>query len=385
MKYRPRFLSIIAMMTALWTLGCSASTKATTSDPPKAAEKINRTFKLDPKMLAGIKIETLKENAAPSYLLASGKVQFNEDELANIIPPVPGQVQDLKIKVGDHVQKGDVLFFIYSRDVAAALAEHIEAHKDLDLAEKTYARTKDLFEHEAASRTAFDQVESERAKAQSKVNRTEETLRVLGVGENDMHSVASAKIPVRSSLSGTVTERKLTEGQFVQPDVNPLITIADMSTAWVLADIFERDLRFVSVGNRADVTADAYPDEHFSARVARINDVVDPNTRAVKVRFLVANPAQRLKPEMFASARIALTEAQRAIFVPPGAVFTDSGRSYAYVVAGDGEFKQRQIEVSQESGGRLRVVNGLQAGEKIVVDGVLLIHAEQLKEPTNGA
>jgi len=373
------------MMTALWTLGCSASTKATTSDPPKAAEKINRTFKLDPKMLAGIKIETLKENAAPSYLLASGKVQFNEDELANIIPPVPGQVQDLKIKVGDHVQKGDVLFFIYSRDVAAALAEHIEAHKDLDLAEKTYARTKDLFEHEAASRTAFDQVESERAKAQSKVNRTEETLRVLGVGENDMHSVASAKIPVRSSLSGTVTERKLTEGQFVQPDVNPLITIADMSTAWVLADIFERDLRFVSVGNRADVTADAYPDEHFSARVARINDVVDPNTRAVKVRFLVANPAQRLKPEMFASARIALTEAQRAIFVPPGAVFTDSGRSYAYVVAGDGEFEQRQIEVSQESGGRLRVVNGLQAGEKIVVDGVLLIHAEQLKEPTNGA
>ena len=143
------------MMTALWTLGCSASTKATTSDPPKAAEKINRTFKLDPKMLAGIKIETLKENAAPSYLLASGKVQFNQDELANIIPPVPGQVQDLKIKVGDHVQKGDVLFFIYSRDVAAALAEHLEAHKDLDLAEKTYARTKDLFEHEAASRTAF--------------------------------------------------------------------------------------------------------------------------------------------------------------------------------------------------------------------------------------
>ena len=379
MRYPPRLLSIIGMMAALWTLGCSASTKATTSDPPKATEKVNKAFKLDPKMLAGIKIESLKENAAPSYLMASGKVQFNEDELANIIPPVPGQVQDLKIKVGDHVQKGDVLFFIYSRDVAASLAEHIEAHKDLDLAEKIYARTKDLFEHEAASRTAFDQAESERAKAQSKVNRTEETLRVLGVAENDMHSAASARIPVRSPLSGTVTERKLTEGQFVQPDVNPLVTIADMSSVWVLADIFERDLRFVSVGNRADVTADAYPDEHFSARVFRINDVVDPNTRAVKVRFLVTNPAQRLKPEMFASARIALTEAQRAIFIPPGAVFTDSGRSYAYVAASDGEFEQRQIEVSQDAGGRLRVVNGLQAGENIVVDGVLLIHAEQLK------
>src|SRR2546427_1262443 len=355
-RYPPRLLSIIGMMAALWTLGCSASTKATTSDPPKATEKVNKAFKLDPKMLAGIKIEALKENAAPSYLMASGKVQFNEDELANIIPPVPGQVQDLKIKVGDHVQKGDVLFFIYSRDVAASLAEHIEAHKDLDLAEKIYARTKDLFEHEAASRTAFDQAESERAKAQSKVNRTEETLRVLGVAENDMHSAASARIPVRSPLSGTVTERKLTEGQFVQPDVNPLVTIADLSSVWVLADIFERDLRFVSVGNRADVTADAYPDEHFSARVFRINDVVDPNTRAVKVRFLVTNPAQRLKPEMFASARIALEETQRAILVPPGAVFTDSGRSYAYVVTGEGEFEQRQIEAAQDGGGRLRVV-----------------------------
>ena len=379
MTHRPQLLSTLAMLAALWTFGCSASTKATTPETPKATGKIDRAFKLDPKMLAGIKIETLKENAAPSYLMASGKVQFNEDELANIVPPVPGQVQELKIKVGDHVQKGDALFSVYSRDVAAALAEHIETHKDLDLAEKTYARTKDLFEHEAASRTAFEQSESERAKAQSKVNRTEEALRVLGIAENDMHSIASAKISVRSPLSGTVIERKVTEGQFVQPDVNPLITIADMSTVWVLADIFERDLRFISVGNRADVIADAYPDEHFSARVSRISDVVDPNTRAVKVRFLVVNPAHRLKPEMFASARIALEGAQRAIFVPAGAVFTDSGRSYTYVMVGDGQFEQRQTEVAQEGGGRLRVVSGLQTGEKIVTDGVLLIHAEQLK------
>ena len=93
----------------------------------------------------------------------------------------------------------------------------------------------------------------------------------------------------------------------------------------------------------------------------------------------MVNPAHRLKPEMFASARIALEGAQRAIFVPAGAVFTDSGRSYTYVMVGDGQFEQRQTEVAQEGGGRLRVVSGLQTGEKIVTDGVLLIHAEQLK------
>ena len=94
-------------------------------------------------------------------------------------------------------------------------------------------------------------------------------LRVLGIAENDIQSQASAKIPVRASLTGTVIEKKVTDGQFVQPDVNPLITIADLSSVWVLADVFERDLRFVSVGSRADVLADAYPDEHFSARVSR--------------------------------------------------------------------------------------------------------------------
>src|SRR5437879_13306734 len=96
---RPSFLLTLGMIAALWAFGCSASTKAKSSDTPKAPEKVNKTFKLNPKMMAGIKIETLKENSTPSYLMASGKVQFNGDELANVIPPVPGQVQELKINV----------------------------------------------------------------------------------------------------------------------------------------------------------------------------------------------------------------------------------------------------------------------------------------------
>src|SRR5439155_6813311 len=142
------------------------------------------------------------------------------------------------------------------------------------------------------------------------------------------------------SLTGTVIEKKVTDGQFVQPDVNPLITIADLSSVWVLADVFERDLRFVSVGSRADVLADAYPDEHFSARVSHINDVVDPNTRAVKVRFLVANPGQRMKPEMFASARVAVQETQRGLSLPADAVINERGRSYDYVVGGAGDCEE---------------------------------------------
>ena len=132
MMNRSAFLPALGMAATLFAFGCSDSTKATSSQPPTPPEKVNKTFKLDPKMISGIRMEVLKEDPMPLYLMASGKVQFNEDEVANVIPPVPGQVQELKIKVGHRVEKGEVLFSIYSRDVAASLAEHIDAHKDLD-------------------------------------------------------------------------------------------------------------------------------------------------------------------------------------------------------------------------------------------------------------
>ena len=184
------------------------------------------------------------------------------------------------------------------------MAERLASQKDLELSEKTFAMTKDLFEHDAASRMSLQQAENDLAKARAKVAQTEEVLRVLGFDEAAASSTAplASRMPIRAPIAGTVIERTITNGQFVGSESTALLTIADLSTVWVQADVFERDLHRIAAGQKADVTTAAYPDDHFGAEVARIGTVVDAQTRTAKMRFVVANPGLRLKPGMFTMA-----------------------------------------------------------------------------------
>src|SRR5262249_55953339 len=152
--------------------------------------------------------------------------------------------------------------------------------------------------------------------------------------DDQLHS----RIPIRASLAGTVIERTVTDGQFVGADNPPLIVLADLSSVWVTADIFERDLRNISLGQRAEVTTAAYPSERFTAQVSRIGASVDAQTRTAKVRFLVANPGLHLKPGMFTSASLFLPESTAALTIPVKAVFVENGRSYAYVQVSNDRF-----------------------------------------------
>ena len=361
------------------TLSTSSETDNPPANPKTAADLSSNVLRIDASMLSQIKVERVGETLLPSLLAATGKVQFNEDQMARILTPVNGQVQQLNVKVGDAVQKNERLFFLKSREVAAAVTEHLEDHKDLDLAEKNYAMTKDLFEHQAASRIALQQSESDLAKAKARVARTEEALRVLGlrVEENDLSGELSSLIPITAPLGGTIIERRVTDGQFVQPDSNPLLIIADLSSVWVLADIFERDLHRVHVGQKAEVRTEAYPEQQFLARVSRISDVIDPATRTVKVRFLVSNPGALLKPEMFASVTLILNESARGLTIPAKALFSEGGRNYVYLRSGELEFSRRQVEVATEESSRLRVTSGLNAGDQVVTQGALLLRQQE--------
>ncbi|NUR54274.1 MAG: efflux RND transporter periplasmic adaptor subunit [Acidobacteria bacterium] len=355
--------------------GPTTETAAATSprDPQPAA--LHGRVRLDPTQVKQIRIEELSTHAPTNAIKATGTVEFNADRMAKLLPPVSGQVQDLRINVGDGVHQNDVLFVLSSREVAAAVAEHQSSHKDLELAEKTHAMTKDLFEHQAASRIALEQSESELAKARSRVMQTEENLQVLGLdpnSEEDPNRV-QPRVPVRTPIAGTVIERNVTNGQFVGPEASPLVTIADLSNVWVQGDVFERDLRHISIGQKADVTTAAYPSDRFSAQVSRIASVVDPQTRTAKVRFLVTNPGGRLKPGMFASINLYLSDGANSLTVPATAVFVENGRTFAYVQTGSQEFARRELETVTSGSDRLRVVRGAQAGERVVSDGVLLL------------
>jgi cobalt-zinc-cadmium efflux system membrane fusion protein len=357
--------------------GCrSAPEPALSAEPARAgASPAGRRVQLDARQLAQIHVEALSTSASADTITATGTVEFNADRMSRILSPVPGQVQNLRVNVGDVVRRGDVLFEISSREVAAVIGEHMASHKDLELSEKTYAMTKDLFEHEAASRMALQQAESDLAKNRAKVQQTEEAMRVLGVdvAASERTEPLPSRVPVRAPLAGTVIERSVTDGQYVGTDAAPLLTLADVSSVWVTADVFERDLHHISVGQRVDVVTTAYPEERFGARVSRVAAVVDPQTRTAKVRMLAVNRAGHLKPGMFITAALYLPVSTAVLTMPSKALFVEDGRSYVYVQTGANQFGRRAVEAIASGTDRVRVTQGLAAGDRVVSDGVLLL------------
>jgi cobalt-zinc-cadmium efflux system membrane fusion protein len=372
---------------ALASAGCGAGARSTdvpastASDGASAA--VGARVRLDPSQVAQVRVEELSLHAPAEAIKATGTVAFNADRMARILPPVSGQVQSLAVNVGDAVRKDDVLFVLSSREAAASIADYLSSQRDVDLAGKTFAMTQDLFDHQAASRIALQQAESELAKARARVQQSEEVLRVLGLHREAAEETTQlqSRIPVRAPIGGTVIERTVTDGQFVGPENAPLITIADVSRVWLEADIFERDLRHIAVGQRADVATAAYPSDHFSAQVSRIATVVDPATRTAKVRFLVVNPGERLKPGMFASISLYLPETASALTVPAKAVFVENAQSFAYVQVGPWEFIRQAIEATANGSDRLRVLSGLKTGDRVVSDGVLLLRQLEADSP----
>jgi cobalt-zinc-cadmium efflux system membrane fusion protein len=359
----------------LWGCGEGSDASAAAPAPPRTEPGV---LVLEPAMAKEVRVEAVESTKLPATLKAYGKIQFNEDHTGVVLAPLPGLVSRLSVKVGEVVRKNDALFMVSSRDITAAVGDYIDSRKDLELSEKTYVMTKDLFENHAAAAISLRQAENDQAKARGKVARTQSTLKALGVdlqGEE-----ITSLVPVRSPLQGTVIERKVTEGQFVTGDGTALITIADLSSVWIVADLFERDLPKVCVGQRAEVTTIAYPSERFKGQVERISDVVDSVTRTVKVRLLVPNADGRLKPEMFASILLFMKEAEPALTIPSHAVFIEGGRHFIYVEQSPGRFQRRRVEVVSGPEGRLKVLDGVKAEERVASEDVMLLRAQETSQ-----
>jgi membrane fusion protein, heavy metal efflux system len=380
MSVRFRFLGGALVWTALAAAGCGGHGETASAESPAAdARAKDDSIVVDDKMRASLTIAAVEERDAASSLTIAGKVQFDEDRLSRVLVPVAGQIVDLRVKVGDVVRKAQPLCAVNSREASAAVGEHIESHKDLELAEKTAAMTEDLFQHDAASKIALQQAQSDLAKAQSKLARTEQALHALGIDDDHRLASFTGRVPIPAPIGGSIIERKVTEGQFVQSDSTPIITVADLSTVWVIGDLFERDLHLVGVGQPAAITTAAYPGERFQGRVNYISEVIDPATRTAKVRISVPNPGGRLKPEMFAVVALGVAAGERVVVLTSRAIFTEDGRTYAYIDSGAGRFVRRSIEVAPGEGAERRILNGLHAGDHVVVDGAILLRQEENK------
>ena len=315
-------------------------------------------------------VEPARSPAATATRSLFARVTFDERHLAAIGAPVSGRVASVEVVTGDKVRAGAVLLTIHSADVAAAQAALSEARQGRLLAEQTAARAARMVEQGAGSVMEREQAVTALAQARAEEDRAARALTALGVQGNQTDYV------LKSPIAGTVVERNVAVGNTVSggtPD--PLVTVADLASVWVVADVYEPDLPYVHAGDRTTVTISAIPGRSFEGEVDYVAQVVEQATRAARARIVLPNSDGALRPGMFAQVHVQSVERATAE-VPKSAVLARRDEYYVFVEAQNGTFVRRTVRLGTERGDDVAVVDGLQSGEPVVTRGAILLDAE---------
>jgi membrane fusion protein, heavy metal efflux system len=375
------------------TPGATPSSAATTA-PSDATSGTNVVaVSPDSPQFKQLRVEPVRlRNVVADEVIAPGRVAVNPNRVSRVLPPVQGRVLDVMAKLGDFVEQGQPLLTLASSDADAAVSTYLQAEAAerqakfaLTKAETDYERTKDLYEHRAVAEKDVLGAQNDLAQAKGNVETTRAAseqarwkLKLLGLkpGEFNQPTV------VRAPISGKVLEVNVTPGEYrgavashSDTTTAPLMTIADLSTVWMSSDVPEPSIRFVRIGEEVEITLVAFPDEVLRGRVARIADTLDPQTRTLKVHVLLPNPSGRFRPEMFGSIRHA-GAARTLPVVPLAAIVQEYGRNDVFVELTPGRFERRQVTIGARSGDVVAVVSGLRTGERVVVDGAMLLKGQ---------
>lgn len=340
-----------------------------------------------PNIQSRIETMVVEYSSVKAALTLAGRVTYGEDRFSKISSPLQGRVVEVRAKLGDRVKAGDVLLVIDSPDISAAYSEFVKEASELEYATRAYELAKDLYETKALPQKDLKQAENDLIKARAEFRRAKERLLSLRVPAAELDKpLAEQKITSRfemkSPLAGTVVERNVTPGQSVSGDpAQILFTVADLDKLQVVADLYERDLDLVKIGQVATVTVEAYPGVSFPAVLSAVGDVVDPSTRTIKVRAMVDNEAHKLKPEMFARLNIDVGDTSQFIAVPREAVLEVDGKEFVYVVEAGNRYVKRPVKTATASNDQVRILDGLTPGERLVTKGAVLIKGQEAKAP----
>lgn len=323
---------------------------------------------VDKQQMIGVQTGTASITSEAREIKAQGKVTFDETAISHVHSRVDGWIEDVFVDfTGKWVDEGQPLLTIYSPEMLASQRELLLAAKAQNILAKssvpgTASQTNAMFE---AAKTR---------------------LQLWELSPDQIDKVLRSGEPIRfytlyAHHSGLVTERKAFPHQKATPDME-LYTIVDLNKVWIVADIFESDAALIRPGQNARISLSYLPGQTVNAKVNFIQPQVDPVTRTIKVRLEAANPSQQLKPEMFVAVDFVIPSAP-VLTVPAEAVLDSGLKKTVFIAHGDGRFEPRTVETGDRRDGRIAVVKGLAAGEKIAISGVFLIDSEsQLKTAT---
>jgi cobalt-zinc-cadmium efflux system membrane fusion protein len=331
-------------------------------------------LQLSKKQLEAIELQTAEASYKPmtSDLQANGKILAHQLRKAIVSYPFPARIAQIHVRPGDWVNKGQELVTLQSEAVGEAKSAYFKALADAELAGSNYERAQRLFERGAGAGKNLQAAEAERKVAEASLEAAEKKLHILGFSENQVRRAKESHeinplITLFSPIAGKVLSNEAVLGGMVDQS-SEILTILDPSLVCVDADIYERDIAKVRIGQEAEVTVPAHPGLVSTGKIKYIGDTLNEETRTITVRTEVANKDGRLKPGMFASLRIILDRQSRALVLPETAVLDDGDQKICFVRE-EGEFHLRLIETGIKFNGFIEVISGVDEGEEVVTTG----------------
>jgi len=358
--------------------GCSSERGAgemTSYSSQTSKSATPQLFTIPQDQVSHVQVVTIQPTKLTRTLRLTGAVAYNAFKTTPVITQVGGPVSRILVVQGQHVRQGEPMLEVASPDYSQQLATYSKARDSFRVADKNYDRAKDLYAHNAIAERDLLQAESDRSQAQADLNASEQSMKILGIKnpEDLVKAPASAQIPLIAPIGGEVVERLVSPGQVMQAGQTQAFTITDMSTVWVLANVYQGDLAYVKTGDDVVVQTDAYP-QNFRGKISYVSAALDPNTRTLQARIVVDNPGEKLKRDMYCTATVTAGVIQNAIAVPDAAVLRDDENlPFVYVATGSNQFGRRGVTIGESQSGQTQILKGLSVGEKVVGDGSLFL------------
>jgi len=390
-------IAIVVVALAAWLLWPKQAGKPVPAprsvsfgESPQPATAGGEKLTLTPEQLrtAQLKIETVGERPSSEAAgqMATGVVQANTYKETPVVSLVGGIVRSVSAELGQNVKRGQRVAVVFSNELADAQSRYLTAVATLDEHHRHHMRTIKLVEIGAASRQDLEMATSQYREAESNVANIRQKLLLLGMTVQRIDSLnstsqISSEFTVPSPSSGTVTGRTVNPGEVIEAS-KELMRVTDLSTVWVVGQVYEKDLATVRVGSGANVTSDAYPGRVFRGRVSYVDPKIDPATRTAQLRIELANPRQMFKIGMYVNVGFATLGAAEKTMptIPKDAVQAIGNQQFVFVATDrTNEFILRPVRLGMESNGFYQVIEGVNVGDRIVVQGSFLLRAEWLK------
>ena len=352
---------------------------------------------------AGLETLTVATRMLPATIEVTGTVAPDERRVSHVRPLARGVIEDIAVTLGARVARGQTLLSYDNialgelvGDYLSEIAAQRQAEADLEVRQRAVERAEALIKLEAIAqqtlelrRAEFKNAQAAVASQRARVAKIEEQIHRFGLSDADLagltpedgrsgHRTASHSV-LRAPFAGVVTRFDIAAGEIVEPD-RELMTITDISTVWVLANVYEKDLAKMMLNTDVNIRVDAYPDRVFAGRLTYISDIIDPQSRTAKVRCVVANPNGDLKLDMFARVALATSDSRQGISVPAAAIQQIDGQAVVFVRRSPVRFERRTVEVGTAAGDVVEIRSGVKAGETIAGAGSFYLKTALLRE-----